>query len=149
MIPFHLCLILSILTSLVILPILISPVKTHLQIFLLPIIHRTHKMLAFHYIGERTHIPLKIHPIPHMSFLKTNRVNILASNLPVYVIHQIMTALTNIPNFLIMVFVISMILHLIMMLIHSFLIFLNHSFPTIYLLTKWKPCRPSMQSSLS
>lgn len=146
--PFHPHLNCSILTSLVILPLLISPVKTHLWMFLLLMIHRKYQMLVCHFIEERTHLPLKIYPTYHLSLWKTKRVNILASHLPLYMIHQIMRISTNILNFLIMVVVIFVLLHLIMMLIHSLLICLSHRSPMIYLLTEWKPRRLSRHFSL-
>jgi len=55
MTPFHPRLILFTLTFLVILPFFISPVKTHLWMFLLLIIHRTHWMSTCHYV-RRGHI---------------------------------------------------------------------------------------------
>lgn len=149
MTPFHLCLICFILTSLVILPLLFFPVKTHLPMFLLPINHRTHRMSACHYIAERSHLPLKIRPICHLSFLKTQRVNFLVSHLPLYMIHQIMRMPMNKTNFMIVVVVISVHLRLITMLIHLLSIFLSHWTSIIYLLTKWKPHRLSRHFSLS
>ena len=126
MTSFHLHLTRSILTSHVILPLLISPVKTNLRMFLLQIVHRTHQMSICHYIAEMTHLPLKIIPICHLSFLKTQRVNILTSYLPLCTIHQIMRMLTNIPNFLIVTVMIYVCLHSVTMLIHSLLICLGH-----------------------
>lgn len=141
MTPFQPHLIRFILTSLVILPLLISPVKTHFRMFLLSIIHRTQQMSVYHRNAERTHLPLKIHPICHLSFLKTWRVNIFASHLPLYLIHQIMRMSASILNFLILVVVISLPLHLITMLIQLSLICLRDWSTMIYLSTKLKPHR--------
>lgn len=126
MTPFQPCLIRFILTSLVILPFFISPMKTHFCMFLLPNGHRTRQMSVCHYSAKRPHLPLKSYPIFHLSFLKTRSVNILVSRLPHCMIHQIIRMLTNILNFLILVVMISLLLHLITMLIHSFLICLRH-----------------------
>lgn len=76
------------------------------------------------------------------------RVNILASNLPLCMIHQIMRMPKNILNFLIMVVMISILIQLITMLIHSLLICLSHFSLMIYLLKKWKPRRLSKHFSL-
>lgn len=94
------------------------PMETHFQFFLLPIVHGTRWMSVCHYIAERTHLPSKIFPIYHLSFFKAQRVNILDSHLPLCTIHQIMRIPTNILDFMILVFMISLLLHLIMMLIH-------------------------------
>lgn len=141
------CLIHLILTSLVILPLLFLPVKTRFYMFLLLTIHQTHQMSVYHYIIEMTHIPLKIYPFYHLSFLKTQRANILAFHLPLCTVDQIMRIPTNISNFLIMDFVIF-ILHLMMMLIHLFLISLSHQSPKIYLLLAWKPSMLSRHFNL-
>lgn len=148
MTPFHTRLIYSILTSLVILPLLLFPVKTHFRMYLLLIIHRTHQMSACHYIVKRTHLPLKLCPICHLSFMKMQRVNFLASHLPLCMIHQIMRMPMNILNFLIVVVMIFVLLHFITMLIHSLLIFISHWSLMIYLLTEWKPRRMSRHFSL-
>jgi len=52
-------------------------------------------------------------------------------------------------NFLTMVVVISLVLHLITMTIHSLLIYLSPWSPMIYLLTMWKPCGLPRHFSLS
>lgn len=46
-------------------------------------------MSVCHYSAERTLLPWKIHSIYHLYFLKTERVNIFSSHLPLYPIHQI------------------------------------------------------------
>lgn len=135
MTPFHPCLICSILKSLVLLKLLILPWKNHFRIFILSIIYRTHRMPVYHYIVETTHLPLRICPIYHLSFLKTQRVNILAFHLPLCMIHQIMRISTNITNFLIVVVMIYVLLHLSTMLLHSLLIFLSYQSLMIYLST--------------
>lgn len=141
MTSFYMCLIRSILTSLMILSFIIFPVKTYHRMFLCPIIHRTHQMPVCHCIMVRTHLYMKIHSIFHLSFLKMLRVNILVTHQPLYMIHQIMSIPVNISNFLLMVFVIFSLLQLITMLIHSLLILLIHWSPMIYLLMKWKPLK--------
>jgi len=90
------------------------------------------------------------HPLDFSSvFVETQRVNILDSHLPLSVIPKIMRMLTNILNFLIMVIMISVLLHLIMMSIHFLLICQRHCYLIIYLSTKCKPCRLSRYFSLS
>lgn len=106
---------------------------------LLPIIHKTHLMLVYHLIVERKNLSLRIHLTFHLLFLEIQRVNILASLLCLCTIHQIMRMPTNILNFLIVAIMIFVILHLIMMLIHSLLIYLSHWSLMIYILIEWKP----------
>lgn len=98
--------------------------------------------------GEDTFV-LRIQLIFHLSFPKMQRVNILASHQPLYMIHQIMKMQTNILNFLIVFVMIYFLLHLITMVIHSLLIFLSHPSSMIYLLMKWKPHEISRHFSSS
>jgi len=106
-------------------------------------------MSIYHNIAERTHLPLKSYPNYHLSFLKTKRVNILASHLLLFMIHQIMSMPKNILNFLILVVMVSLLLHLIMMLIPSLLIYLRHWSTMIYMSMKSKPPRFPRHFSLS
>lgn len=80
---------------------------------------------------------------------ETQRVNFLTSHLPLCTIHKIMRMMKNIPNFLILVVMISLLLHPIMMLIQSLLICLRHWSMMIYLSTKLKPPRLSRHFSPS
>ena len=98
---------------------------------------------------ERDNNLLRIHLIFHLLFPKMHRMNIFSSHLPLCMIHQIMRMPTNIQNFLILVFMISLPHNLIMMLIHSLLIRLNHYSTMIHLSTKSKPRRLSRHFSLS
>jgi len=107
--------------------------KTHFWMSLLLIIHRTCQMSVCNHSAYQTHPLLKIHPVCHLSFLKTQRMNIFASHLPLYPIHHIMRMMTRNLNFLIFLVVISLLLHLIMMLIQSLLIDLRHWSTMIYL----------------
>lgn len=104
-------------------------------------------MLVYRYSADKTHLPLKIHSICHLSFLKTQRVDIFASHLPLCLIHQIMRMPTNILNFLILVVMIYPLPHMIMMLIQV-LIYLRHWSVMIYLLTKTKPLSVQRHFSL-
>ena len=149
MTPFQPHLICFLLTSLLILPLLISLVKSFFWMFLVPIICRTCRMWVCDLSAERTHITLKIWPISHLSFLKTQRVNIFSSRLPLYPIHQFLRMPTNISNFLILVILIYSLPHLIMTLIPSLLIYPRHWSTMIYLSTKLKPLRLSRHFSLS
>lgn len=98
--------------------------------------------------AKRTNISLRIHLTFHLPFPEMQRVKILSSHIPLYMIHQIMRMPTNILNFFIMVFVIFVLLHLIMILIHLLLIFLSCWSLMIYLFMKWKPHRLSRHFSL-
>lgn len=126
-----------------------STCKTHFQMLLLLIIHMTHRMSVCHYSVERTHLLREIHPIYHLYLLKTPRVNIFSSHLPLCPINQIMMMSINISNFLILVFMIYSLPHLIMLLIQSLLIYIRHWSTMIYLSTKSKPLRLSRSFSPS
>ena len=101
-----------------ILPLLIFHVITHSRMHLLLIIHRIHGMSFCHCVPERKPIFFQIYSVFHPSFLKMQRVNILSYHQPLYMIHQIMSMPMNIPNYLIVVVVITFLLHSIKMLIH-------------------------------
>lgn len=103
------------------------------------IFQRTRWMSICHYMAERTYLLLKISAICHLSFLKTKRLNILDSHLPLNMIIQIMRMLTKIVNFFILVVMISLLLHPIAMFIHSLLICLSHRSMMIYLSKMSKP----------
>lgn len=139
----------SFLTSLVNLPSIILHVYLYPQMHPLLITQRTHRMLVHHLIMERINYSLKIHLILHLSFPKTQRMSLFTFHLPLYVIHPTMRMSTNILDFMILVIVISSPHHMVMMLIHSFLIYLIHWSTKIHLSTKSKPHRPSRHLSLS
>lgn len=137
------------LTSFVILPFLIFLVKIHPWMFLLPIIHRTHKMSVCHLIAVRTNLSFWIHPICHLFFPEIQRVEIFFFDQPLCMIHQIMRMSMHILNFLIVVVMISSLTHSITMLIHLSLIFLSHRYLMKYMLMKWKPLKLSRHFSPS
>lgn len=129
----------SILTSFVFLPFLICLVKIRSWMFLLPIIHKMHRMSVHHLIAERKNVPFWIHLICHLFFPKIPRVKIYVSHQPLCMIRQILRMLMYIFNFLIVDVVISLLIHSIMIMIHLLLIFLSHQSLMIYKLMKWKP----------
>lgn len=126
----------SILTSFVILPFLIYLVRNHSHTFPLLIVHRTQGMSFHHMIMKRINISFLLHPICHLSFSKTQRIKIYVSHQPLYMIRQIKWISMYIPNFLIVVVMISSTLHLVMIFIHFLLIFPNHQYLMSYLQMK-------------
>ena len=75
------------LTSLLILPSMISHVYLRLRMHPLLIIRRTHHMLVHHLTTERKNHSLKILLIFHLIFPETQRVNFSASHLPLCLTH--------------------------------------------------------------
>lgn len=126
-----------------ILPFLFFLVKMHPQMFLLPIVHRTHRMSVRHLIMERTNISFWIHWICHLFFLEIQGVKNSVSHQPLYMIRQVMRMQMYIFIFLIVVVMISSLVHSNMMLIHLFFIFLSHRSLMKHMLAKWKPLKLS------
>ena len=115
------------------LPLLIFHVRIHSCMHIPLIIHRTHWMLVSHCIVERTQLSSQIHSIFQLSFSEMQRVNIIGFHQPLCMIHEVMRMPMNFWNFLIVVVVITLLLHLIMMMTHALLVFLSHPSSLIYL----------------
>lgn len=138
-----------ILTSFAIVPFQFNLMKIHLRMFLLPIIHKTHKMSVCHLIVERTNLFSWVHSISHLSFLETHRVKFFVSHQPLSMICQIMRMSLSILNFWIVAVVIFSRTHPITILIHMISIFPSHQCLMIHLLMKWKLLKLSRHFSAS
>lgn len=149
MTSFYFHLVCFILTSSAILTFFTFLMKMYPWMFPLPTIHKMHRISFYHLIGERKNLPSRIYLISHLSFPEIHRVIFFVFHQPLSLVHQIMRMSMSISNFMIMVFVIFSIIHVITILIHLLLIFLSHRYLMTYLLTKWKPLKFSRHFILS